>query len=159
TDHAYLPNREILDYLHRYAETFGLTSRIRLGTRVELIRRDGAGLFVGHAGTDERFERVVVASGMFHAPAIPAGPGLETVSGSAGATSTYHFAGRAISQSANTFRLRPGTMSISWPRCRSTMPVANTVERVGLARKNAVSSTPRADTVAARSGCSTNPVP
>src|ERR1700748_1055680 len=35
---VYLPNREILDYLHRYAETFGLTSRIRLGPRVELIR-------------------------------------------------------------------------------------------------------------------------
>jgi len=26
--HVYLSNREVLDYLHRYAETFGLTSRI-----------------------------------------------------------------------------------------------------------------------------------
>ena len=51
TDHVYLSNREVLDYLHRYAETFGLTSRIRLGTRVELIRRDAAGWIVVHAGT------------------------------------------------------------------------------------------------------------
>ncbi len=91
TDHVYLSNRDVLDYLHRYAETFGLTSRIRLGTRVELIRRDGAGWVVVHAGNDERFERVVVASGRFHAPAIPAVPGLETFSGSAGTIPTYHY--------------------------------------------------------------------
>jgi cation diffusion facilitator CzcD-associated flavoprotein CzcO len=91
TDHVYLSNREVLDYLHRYADTFGLTSRIRLGTRVELITRDAAGWVVNHAGTDEHFERIVVASGRFHAPAIPAVPGLETFSGSAGAISTYHY--------------------------------------------------------------------
>jgi dimethylaniline monooxygenase (N-oxide forming) len=91
TDHVYLSNREVLDYLHRYAETSGLTSRIRLGTRVDLIRRDAAGWIVVHAGTDERFERVVLASGRFHAPAIPAVPGLETFSGSAGAISTYRY--------------------------------------------------------------------
>src|SRR3978361_1178731 len=55
TDHVYLSNREVLDYLHRYAETFGLTSRVRLGTRVELIRRDATGWIVVHAGTEERF--------------------------------------------------------------------------------------------------------
>jgi dimethylaniline monooxygenase (N-oxide forming) len=91
TDHVYLSNREVLDYLHRYAETFGLTSRIRLGTRVELIRRDGAGWRVVHDGTDERFDRIVVATGRFHAPAIPAVAGLETFSGSAGAIPTYHY--------------------------------------------------------------------
>jgi dimethylaniline monooxygenase (N-oxide forming) len=91
TEHVYLSNREVLDYLHRYAETFGLTSRVRLGTRVELVRRDAAGWVVVHAGTEERFERVVVASGRFHAPAIPTVPGLETFSGSAGAISTYRY--------------------------------------------------------------------
>ncbi len=91
TDHVYLPNREVLDYLRRFADTFGLTSRIRLGTRVELINRDGADWVVTHAGVDERFERVVVASGRFHAPTIPAVPGLETFSGSAGTISTYRY--------------------------------------------------------------------
>jgi dimethylaniline monooxygenase (N-oxide forming) len=91
TDLVYLPNRKILDYLHRYAERFGLTSRIRLGTRVELISRDGSGWLVRHAGRDEPFERVVVASGRFHAPAIPPVPGLETFSGSLRAISTYHY--------------------------------------------------------------------
>ena len=45
-------------------------------------------------------------------------------------------------------------MSMSLPRCRSTIPVANTVERIGLARANAVSSTPTAATPSMRSGCS-----
>jgi dimethylaniline monooxygenase (N-oxide forming) len=93
TDRVFLPNREVLDYLHRYAETFGLDSHIRLGTRVELIRRDPGkgGWVVGYAGIEERFERVVVASGRFHAPAIPPVPGLETFAGSVGAISTYHY--------------------------------------------------------------------
>jgi dimethylaniline monooxygenase (N-oxide forming) len=91
TDQVYLPNRTILDYLHRYAETFGLTSRIRLSTRAELISRDGARWLVRHAGIDEPFERVVVASGRFHTPAIPAVPGLETFSGSLRAIPAYHY--------------------------------------------------------------------
>jgi dimethylaniline monooxygenase (N-oxide forming) len=92
-DRVYPSNRDILDYLHRYAETFGLTARIRLGTRVDSVGRDDTGWVVGCAGVQERFERVVVASGRFHAPAVPRVPGLETFAGSAGAISTYHYRG------------------------------------------------------------------
>src|ERR1700742_3547673 len=92
---AYPSNREILDYLHRYADTFGLASRIRFGSRVDLLERDGAGWLVGHAGLEERFERVVVASGRFHAPTIPSVPGLDTLAGSARAFSPYHYRGPA----------------------------------------------------------------
>ena len=88
---VYPSNRDILDYLHRYAETFSLTSRIRFGTRVELLRRDHAGWVVSHTGMDESFGRVVVASGRFHAPAIPPVPGLDTFAGSAGVISTYQY--------------------------------------------------------------------
>src|SRR5271166_2102688 len=70
-----------------------------------------------------------------------------------------HSAGWLISQSANTFRLRPGMMSMSLPRCRSTMPVANTVGWIGLARANAVSSTPTARTALTRSARSISAVP
>ena len=87
----YPSNYDILDYLHRYAETFGLTSRIRFDTRVELLKRDGNGWLVGHAGMQERFERVVVASGRFHSPAIPAVPGLDRFAGSSGVISTYDY--------------------------------------------------------------------
>jgi cation diffusion facilitator CzcD-associated flavoprotein CzcO len=93
TDLVYPSNRDILGYLHRYAATFGLTSRIRFGARVELIRRDRARWLVSHSGTDESVERVVLASGRFHAPAIPPVPGLDTFAGSAGAISTYHYKG------------------------------------------------------------------
>jgi dimethylaniline monooxygenase (N-oxide forming) len=88
-------NREILDYLRRYADTFGLTRRTRFGHRVELLSRDGTGWRICHAGTDESFERVVVASGRFQAPAIPPVPGLDTFAGSAGAMSTYSYRGPA----------------------------------------------------------------
>ena len=39
SDLVFPSNRYILDYLHRDAETFTLTSRIRFGTRIELLSR------------------------------------------------------------------------------------------------------------------------
>ena len=59
---------------------FGLDSRIRLGTSVTLLRRDIVG-WVEHDGDHERFDKVVVASGRFQDPAIPAVPGLDTFDG------------------------------------------------------------------------------
>ncbi|MGH3677467.1 MAG: flavin-containing monooxygenase [Mycobacterium sp.] len=91
SDCVFPSNREILDYLNRYAELFGITSRIRFGTPVELVTRDDAGWLVSAAGTAERFERVVVATGRFRAPAIPDVPGLDTFTGSAQAIATYHY--------------------------------------------------------------------
>lgn len=91
SDLVYPSNRDVLDYLRRYAEKFSLMSRIRFGTRVEMLRRDDPGWLVSHADTVESFERVVVASGRFHLPAIPPVAGLGTFAGSAGATSTYHY--------------------------------------------------------------------
>ncbi len=84
-------NRDILAYLHRYAETFGLTSRIRFDTRVDSLSRDDSGWLVQHSGMTEVFDRVVVASGRFQSPWIPAVPGLDTFCGSAGAMPTYQY--------------------------------------------------------------------
>ncbi|WP_068175767.1 NAD(P)-binding domain-containing protein [Mycobacterium sp. UM_CSW] len=92
---VYPSNRAILDYLRRFAERFGLVERILFGTPVELVTRDGARWLVRYAGGEESFERVVVATGRFHAAAIPTVPGLETFAGSAGATATYHYRGPA----------------------------------------------------------------
>jgi cation diffusion facilitator CzcD-associated flavoprotein CzcO len=93
SDLVFPSNREILDYLHRYAEAFGLASRIRFGNPVELLRPGGTGWLVRHACVDETFDRVVVATGRFHAPAIPHVPGLDTFTGAAGAISTYRYRG------------------------------------------------------------------
>jgi dimethylaniline monooxygenase (N-oxide forming) len=91
---VYPSSRDVLDYLRRYAEMFGLSSRIRLSTRVDHLRwAAGRGWLVRHSGIEERFDKVVVATGRFHAPAIPPVPGLETFAGAAGATSTYHYRG------------------------------------------------------------------
>jgi prepilin-type processing-associated H-X9-DG protein len=93
SDLVYPSSRAILDYLYRYAEKFGLMSCIRFGTRVELLSRDDAGWLVGHTGITERFEKVVVATGRFQSPAIPAVPGLDTFVASAGVISTYQYRG------------------------------------------------------------------
>lgn len=90
---VYPSNRDILDYLRRYAERFRLVERIQFGTSVGLVTRDGARWLVRHGGGEESFERVVVATGRFHAAAIPPVPGLETFAGSAGAKPTYAYRG------------------------------------------------------------------
>ncbi|GAB7068531.1 NAD(P)-binding domain-containing protein [Mycobacterium hodleri] len=84
---------EVLAYLQRYAQTFGLTPRIRFDTPVDHVARHGDGWLLRHGDEESRFDRVVVASGRFHAPAIPPVPGLDTFTGAAGASSAYHYRG------------------------------------------------------------------
>ena len=85
----------VLEYLHRYAATFDLTRRIRLNTRVDRLRRGERGWVVEHRTSadvaEDEFDRVVVASGRFHRPAVPPVPGLETFTGALGAASTYTY--------------------------------------------------------------------
>jgi dimethylaniline monooxygenase (N-oxide forming) len=95
TDVVYPSGRDILDYLHRYAQAFDLVWRIRFGTRVEILSRGDTGWLVRHSGTTERFDRVVVATGRFQSPSIPTVPGLDTFAGSAGISSTYQYRGPA----------------------------------------------------------------
>jgi dimethylaniline monooxygenase (N-oxide forming) len=91
TDAVFPSNREVLGYLHRYAEMFGLVSRIRFGTRVESLSRSSDGWLLEFGGETVCFDRVVVASGRFQRPAIPPVPGLDSFTGSAGAMSTFHY--------------------------------------------------------------------
>lgn len=93
TDRVFPSNGDILAYLHRYAETSDLLTRTRFRTRVDLLGRDGDGWLLRHSGTAERFDRVVVASGRFHKPAIPPVSGLETFTGAAGVISSYDYRG------------------------------------------------------------------
>jgi len=68
---GHLPDKdEVADYLTRYAERFDLP--VRLGTRVRSVERDGE-RFVVHAG-DHVYEadHVVVATGPFQQPKVPA---------------------------------------------------------------------------------------
>ncbi|WP_319457724.1 MULTISPECIES: flavin-containing monooxygenase [unclassified Mycobacterium] len=94
-DLVFPSNRDVLAYLNRYAEMFGLVSRLRTGTRVERLDRDGSGWLVTHSGGAEHVDRVVVATGRFHTPARPNVPGLDAFAGSAGVTTTYDYRGPA----------------------------------------------------------------
>jgi len=95
SDVVYPSARDVLVYLHHYAETFDLVSRIRFGTRVELLSRGDATWLVHHSGATEDFDRVVVATGRFQSPSLPIVPGLDTFTGPAGVSSTYQYRGPA----------------------------------------------------------------
>ncbi|WP_326546679.1 NAD(P)-binding domain-containing protein [Mycolicibacterium sp. ND9-15] len=84
-------NDEILGYLHRYAEMLGLATRIRFAAAVTSIRRDDGGWLVSTARGEQTYERVVVATGRFQSPVVPAVDGLETFSGPAGAMATFDY--------------------------------------------------------------------
>lgn len=83
---TYPHNREMQAYLRRYANRFGVTSRVRLNTRVERISESPEGGYEVsvrdmNGVSASRFDRVVVASGRFNKPAIPEIPGLSTFPG------------------------------------------------------------------------------
>lgn len=96
-DQTYVSGSDVLAYLHRYAEMFGLENRIRLSTKVTEIRRGhGAGpggWIVEHDGTAEPFDKVVVASGRFQSPVMADVAGIGTFSGAQGLISTYDYRG------------------------------------------------------------------
>ena len=68
---AHLPDKdEVADYLERYAERFDLP--LRMGTRVERVTRDGDVFVVQAGGRRMEARSVVVATGAFHRPKVPA---------------------------------------------------------------------------------------
>lgn len=100
---------EVGAYLERYAEQAGVLDGARFRSRVEEVERDGGGdgwvlRWRGADGTarQERFPRVVVAPGRFHAPAVPSVPGLDGFAGAGGVVhaATYggaeRFVGRRV---------------------------------------------------------------
>jgi dimethylaniline monooxygenase (N-oxide forming) len=85
---TYPSNREIGDYLQRYAARFDLPARTRLGTPVREILAAPGGWAVRHGAEEEVFEKVVVASGRFQRACVPQVPGLQSFSGDAGVAHT-----------------------------------------------------------------------
>lgn len=74
---VYPSNREIGDYLQRYADRFGLSAQTRLRTTVREIASMPQGWAVRHAAHHEEiFDKVVVACGRFQHARIPEVPGL-----------------------------------------------------------------------------------
>ena len=85
---VYPSNREIGDYLSRYAARFDLPAQTRLRTAVREIEAVPGGWAVRHGAQEEVFEKVVVASGRFQHSWIPQVPGLASFSGSLGVAHT-----------------------------------------------------------------------
>jgi cation diffusion facilitator CzcD-associated flavoprotein CzcO len=68
---------EVQAYLRAYASHFGVAERLVTGARVTCVTRAGSAWTVrwneGSAAVERRFDAVVVASGRFAAPRLPAG--------------------------------------------------------------------------------------
>lgn len=95
---VYITNQEVLAYLHRYADCFDLWPHIRLNSRIERIERAENAWEVQYTNQDqptrtELFPRVIVASGRYHKPMIPAISGLDTFTGRGGISHAFHYKG------------------------------------------------------------------
>jgi cation diffusion facilitator CzcD-associated flavoprotein CzcO len=94
---ATYPSRdEVQAYLARYADHFGLTSRIRFRTRIERLSRAAEGRWhlrsvAEGRPLDEVFARVVVATGRHVAPEVPQVAGLDSFTGSLGVFHAAHY--------------------------------------------------------------------
>ncbi|MGI5132949.1 flavin-containing monooxygenase [Pseudonocardia sp. CA-107938] len=86
---------QVQQWLASYVDVFGLGPRLRLGTEVTSAAPDGTGWTVRTAGASERFDRLVVANGVFCEPAVPEYPGLAEFTAAGGrlcAGSDFHSA-------------------------------------------------------------------
>jgi len=93
---VYPSNQAVCAYLQRYAEQFDLAPRVRLRTEVREIARDGSGYVVRSTNGDgarreETYRNVVVATGRYRTPAIPAVAGLSSFSGRGGIAHTFQY--------------------------------------------------------------------
>lgn len=74
--------RDVAGYLDRYVRRFELARYLRLRHEVRSVTRDGHGWTVRRAGPDgvreERFDAVIVASGVYSRPRVPRVPGRFT---------------------------------------------------------------------------------
>ncbi|WP_300007806.1 NAD(P)/FAD-dependent oxidoreductase [Pseudonocardia sp.] len=73
---------QVQAWLVAYAAEFGV--RPRLGTEVGAARPDGEGWVLTVEGSDEHFDRLVVANGVFCEPAMPDYPGVEEFTAAGG---------------------------------------------------------------------------
>ena len=102
---VYPTEADMLAYLEGYAEASGLESCLRTSTAVEAVAHaSGGGWLVrsrhGEASRLEIFPRVVVATGRYTEPDIPAIPGIESFAGAGGAIHSARYLG------ADTYRGR-----------------------------------------------------
>lgn len=96
---AFPAGADVLAYLERYVEAFGLAENLRLGVRVETLARHPTGAWAVHSiqsgmpPRTEIFSRVVVAAGRFNRPAQPDVPGLGGFAGSGGGIHSFDYEG------------------------------------------------------------------
>lgn len=68
---------QVQAYLETYAERFGLTPYLRLGTEVQAAEPTADGWAVTAAGTTEEYDHLVLASGIFSKPFVPPIEGID----------------------------------------------------------------------------------
>lgn len=99
--HEYAGGAEILAYLQRTVDEFGVRPLIRLGEAIMRIAwREGAWLVETTAGEQGLFDAVIFATGVLHVPVLPDIPGRNSFAGTSFHTSRWpsdlEFAGRRV---------------------------------------------------------------
>lgn len=88
-------NQEVLAYLRHYAQMFDLVEKVRLGTRLTRLEQVEGGYRLQlekDSVTEEiTVPQVVIATGRYNKPNIPAIEGLDSFSGELGARHAFHY--------------------------------------------------------------------
>ena len=87
--HRFPSHTQVLTYLERFAAHYHLPEHIHLDTPVESVRSVGGGWQVQADGTTNQFDAVIVCSGHYSKPRIPALPGLEHFNGTRSHSHNY----------------------------------------------------------------------
>ncbi|MGH8783893.1 MAG: flavin-containing monooxygenase [Cupriavidus necator] len=95
---AYPRQDQMLAYLERYADRFGLVRRIQFGKRIELLEAAPDGRWrirsrTGEGMAEETFSHVIVATGAQARPLVPEIPGVESFTGALGIAHTSQYEG------------------------------------------------------------------
>lgn len=95
---THVRQEEMLNYLERYAFTFGLLPHLRLNNRVERLERAAEGGWLIRSSSDEGprseiFRQVIAATGRDNVPHVPEIAGLNSFDGPLGIAHTAQYAG------------------------------------------------------------------
>ena len=70
-ENSFVTHFEVQEYLHKYAEKFGLKDKIRLSSRVEKLTFNDPGWSITANNQTESFDYVIIANGHYTTPDFP----------------------------------------------------------------------------------------
>jgi Flavin-binding monooxygenase-like len=131
---------QVQEYLASYAEHFGLVPLLRLSTEVTSAEPVAAGGWSVEAGGEtSRFDRLVVANGVFCEPAVPAYPGLAEFAAAGGQV----IPGTELHDAAQAAGKHVLVVGYGKSACDITVPVSETAASTDVIARHLLWKVPR----------------